>query len=178
MGNYLSVVVGGIPSDSLLLTTDNGNIEREQNGWMIYPKKVGNASISVYKTVNADTVFILKKYFKVITFVEYVHVSILTMEHNDTASKSKLLAAKTIDARVYDLDIDLALRIEKYRVIILRGDSLIFCREMIGNKVSEEFKKYIKQTKTNDTIYFVDIIARDPSGTYIQLNELKLFIKE
>ena len=174
--NYFDIHVKGVGNDSLLLTTDNGVIEKANGRYRITPEKFPYAMIFVYQILNNDTVLITQKRFKVRTFEGYTHANIAGKSRG-LIKKQILLALGQVSSEVNNAGFDLRLPIISYRLFVLRNDKVLFTRQNNSNKFTEETIKGLELTQSGDVIYIVDIKATNPGDLTINLNDIILTIE-
>lgn len=177
LDNALEIIAENVPFDSLVVKTNNGQLEKGINYYSVRPKDLGNAKISVFKIKNRDTILISEKYFKVINLERYTYAGIVGKEDGDTISKERLIAAKIINTTVINLDIDLHIPVVNYRIIMLHNDSLVFTKQFESNKIEPELLEKFQLLQSGDVIYFVDILCKTSDNKKMKIKPVKLTIK-
>jgi len=173
--NSFKIVVEKIPSKSLFLKTDNGEIENINNNYLINPSRIGRAKISIYKISKSDTIFLADKYFKVISLKSYIKPR-FGGQSEGLICKEKLEVIKRIDAVVEDFDISLALNVISSRILVFRDDSLVYSNKINSCTITDNIKKDFSKLHIGDIIYFMDINVICPDKTKLVLNTLKFTI--
>ncbi len=175
--NYIEICTNGYSFESLYVTNSNGTIRKTESGFIIQPKKPGNTSLNVYSINSADTIFIGSKLLEVHPLIKYSEVY-LPGANGSLISKKSLISQIGLDAQLINQDISLRYNISSYRLIILRGDSLIFTREFDSFKFGDEIKDAFKLTISGDKIYFLDIFVQsiEDNEKTMKLNDISLIV--
>ena len=169
--NPLKVLAKNVDSDSLYLSTNNGEI----NNFTIIPVNLERTYISVNKITQTDTIEIDKVWFKPITIERYIEPTIRGESGNVIISKNALQVSK-FSSHVVGLDFNLRFRIKEYRIIAIRDNTPIFTRMMHSDEITPELKNDMELLKSGDIVYYVDIIAKGYPTLY-NVKPLKVIIK-
>lgn len=176
--NYFQINLEESMHDSILVTTDNGTIERIGNDYRIVTKKPGYTNISVYDISRNDTVLIESKRCFVKRFGDFTRARICGKD-SGLISKSFLRACSCIVAHVENLNTSATLQVVSFKLIVLRNDSLVFTVDQSTGKgwFSDELRKNLEQLQSGDDLYFINIIAKDTDAKEVTLNNIILKIE-
>jgi hypothetical protein len=169
MENHVDIIVKGVPFDSIYLTSTNGYVRKEENHFVIQPKKPGNTLIKVFVISGIDTNYIGVKEIRVESFFAHTEVA-LSGVNRGMISKQQLLAQFGLEADVINLDISISFQITDFRLIIMRGDTFVYTFKSDTNRFSEEIKKGFKLVQSGDILHFVDIKILDPMDNKKKIN--------
>lgn len=176
LDNPFDIVVRKTPNKSLFLKKDNGRIDNNGDNFMIHPIRIGLAKIAIYRISKKDTIFLADKYFKVKSLNSYVKAR-LGGQSDGIMCKEKLEILKRIDAVVEELDICLTLNILSSRIVVFRGDSLVYSNKINSKLITDDIKKDFSKLHYGDIIYFMDINIISLDKTQFELNPLKFTIE-
>ncbi len=161
LDNLVQICANGYSFESLYVTNTNGTIRKTDRGFIIHPLKPGNTKIEVYSIIGNDTILIGTKYIAVHSFVPYTEAS-LSGKRRGTISKKTLLAQIGLRADVINQEIQLSFPITSFRLIIMRGDSLIFTKVFSSFRFDNEIKDAFSLTESGDMLHFLEITAENP----------------
>ena len=162
--NHVEICVNGYSFESLYATNSNGTIRKTERGFVIHPEKPGNTAVKVFSISGADTVYIGTEFLRVHSLVPYIDLHI-SGNFGGIIAKDKLLNSYEIRAELINQDISLIFPISKYRLIIMRGDSLVHSKTYNSNRFDTELKNVLMLTKSGDYLYFLDVEAKNIKET-------------
>lgn len=175
--NPLNAMVEGYPCRSVILTTDNGRIEKTSCYYSFHPAKPGLAKIQI-TIKNGKT---LKKIKEVTLLVEspplpIAHVGGLS---GGTIRKGALAAQQGVAANAEpSLGFELSYKIESFSTIIIRNDSVVFNKKNNGNVFAKETSEALKNLQKDDTVLFTKIVCKSPDNIRWSLKPLEFSITE
>ncbi|MFB6344060.1 hypothetical protein ACE1ET_20245 [Saccharicrinis sp. FJH62] len=158
VSNYIEILASCVPHDSLFLTTTNGEISKELNGYKVIPDKPGNTIFNVFRLYNNDTILLLQKDFSVVSLNKYCHATIGN-RNSGAITKEYLKLLYGINAHVDGLGFDFSLPVQSYNLIALKNDTLFLNKIVHSNKFDDELKRDFDLLAVGDRLYFVDIIG-------------------
>ncbi len=160
LDNQVEICANGYSFESLYATNSNGSIRKTDRGFIIHPEKPGNTKIDVYSIHKDDTIFIGSKLIDVRSVVAYTEVS-LAGKKSGAISKELLSAQIGLRADVVNQEINLSYHITNFRLIIMRGDSLIYTKVFDSYRFENEIMDAFKLTEPGDMLHFLEIVATD-----------------
>ncbi len=176
--NYFRFVVGGVPCDSIWVTTNNGRVEQDSCWLNIVPAEVEGINLSFYNVSNNDTVLIESQEFRVLDIpLPYVT---LYRKRQGVFSKGALLRSKGLNSDYMDWQVGacgVSATINSYRVIVLRGDSLVGTMNVEAAHFTDDVKSIFEKMESGDKVYFMDICATSPLGDSIKLTDISFGVQ-
>jgi hypothetical protein len=91
-------------------------------------------------------------------------------------SKDLLIVQYGIIPVLEDFDFDVHFSIIGYSLVIIRKEQVIFIKDMIGGKFSENLKKEFSLLEDGDFLLFYNLIIKNPDGTQRKINTVELSI--
>ncbi len=152
------------PCESLILTSDNGNISSYGNCYFSWiPAKTGSAFLSLKRIAKKDTILIGKQQF----FVKGIPEPVLYLLNKDCGAlnKSLLSLPQALIPSYRELDIDINVPVKSYKLIVLRDTSVMFIQNIKGNSLSKEFNNCAKTLKSGDVLIFSQVTIKLPDGS-------------
>jgi len=142
--------------DSILLETDNGEIQINDDIAIYRPGKIGKAIIHVKKlSPTGDTILLEERRISVQPFpAPQVYLN------NQTGGEitiTKLSSVDGLTARFKEFEVDLGIFVKRYTTTILRKGSVVGYYPSTGNYFSNELKKAFQKLKADDLILFTEI---------------------
>jgi hypothetical protein len=174
--NPLIAIVEKMKCGSFILTTDNGKIREYENCRYIYnAERIGNATITIIKVKGNDTVNIGKSVFNVKEIPK--PIAKIGGKNSGIIDKNLLLRSGGILTHYENFDFDLSVPIISYSLLIVKNNDSTYFKVVKGNKFTDELIQEFSRFKTNERVYFLDIIAKLNKGKYIELESLKFIIE-
>ena len=173
--NPLITVAENCSIDSIILTTDNGTIEKHHSQFMIMPSKVGFASITLKKVSNHDTIIIGNSKLAVKYFPD--PVIYVANKKEGTIDKDILAAQIGLMNRSTYEGIEISFIIESFKLVIIRDTVSIFIKNYSGNKFGKDFIDICPSLKKSDLIIFSQIKAKGADGTERELFPCEFMIE-
>jgi GldM C-terminal domain len=163
VSNPLSIIVENIPSNSIIVKSDNGTITGNNGRYEFQGGKVGRTQITLYKKINGKIKEIGKGFFR----VKQLPLPIFKIASGkDRMPKVEIANQQYVRAELEDFDIDIRYNIDSFKVCIVSSDTCKFSvKTNYGNKISEEILNEFKMLKQNDVVVFKDIFIKQPDGT-------------
>jgi GldM C-terminal domain len=173
--NPLSVMVEGYACRSIILTTDNGTIEKNSCYYSFRPAKTGLAKIQI-KIKNGKT---FKKIKEVNLSIDSFPspVAFVGNLHGGTMRKGDLRAQEGVWASAEpSLAFDITYPVVSFTTIIIRNDSIVFSRKTNGNRFEKETTDAFRNLQKDDTVLFTKIVCIGPDGMRRSLRPLEFSI--
>jgi len=178
--NDITIFADGINCESLFIKTDKAQIKGENCKYQITPDGNESLEISIFKLEPpSDTILLKSKKY----LVESLPKPLLEIgnkrsgEINIRAFKAQQgISASNI---AYYLVGCFNIRIEEFKVIVMRDDSVIGIVKNIGGRFNGKFEELKNDLRVNDVVYFIDATAKyPPDGELIYLNTMKITLIE
>jgi hypothetical protein len=175
--NPLYAMVEGYPCRSVILTTENGSIEKTSCYYSFHPAKFGVAKIQI-KIKNGKTITKIKE--------ETLHIDSfpLPIAYIGGLSGGHIKAgALEVQGGVGaglepSFGFELTYEVESFTTIIIRKDSVVFCRKNNRNGFEIETKGALKNLQKDDTVLFTRIVCKGPDNLSCSLKPLEFSIIE
>ena len=159
--NPVSIIVEKTQAKNIILTADNARITKVADfKYRIIPTKLGKIQILIKGIAGKDTVMVAKYEFK----VKYLYPIIALRTPSKLISggrivKDSLLKATCILWYFDNMCIDGAIDILSYRIIVMRGNNVIYTRAMSNNVFSndDEVMNTLRNLQSGDVILFNQI---------------------
>lgn len=160
--NTLNFIVSAYPCQSFKLETTNGEVKELDKPclYTIKPDQKGDCDI---KVVN-------KKSGKVIGNYEFVAHDLplpdvtITGKTGGEISKNFMKVQVGLLAELSGFDIHVKYLIDKFSIVIIRGEKAILIKENKGAIFNSEIKNALNSIQTGDRIIFFDINYKGPFG--------------
>lgn len=95
----------------------------------------------------------------------------------DTVELDAVRNAQGLVARLMDFDLDLHIRVEHYRLQLLRNCSAIFDGVSTEGRATTPMKEALSEARAGDTVQITDIRAGYPDGTSKALRPLRSVVR-
>jgi gliding motility-associated protein GldM len=168
--NPVDVFVSGVPSENVSASVDNGTIRRRPNGtWVVNPRYVGNAFVTVKANVDGTSQSFGYKEFRVKQVPDPV-AKIAGMS-SGVIPKATLMAQAGIIADMENFDFDLEFKVTQFTTsATIKG----FTQDVKSNNnlFNPKQKDLIQKLSRGDRVYFEDIKAIGPDGVERPLNAI------
>ena len=175
--NYFHIHID-TPCDSVLVIASNGNVEKDSCWLNIVPVEVERINLSFYNVSNNDTVLIESQEFRVVDIpLPYVT---LYRKREGVFSKGALLLSKGLNSDYMDWQAGacgVSAKISSYRVLVLRGDSLVGTMNVEAAHFTDEVKSIFEKMERDDKVYFMDIWATSPLGDSMKLTDVSFGVE-
>ena len=177
ISNPLSIAVENIPSNKLVIKTDNGLIGGYNGKYEATPNIQGKATYFIFKKNNGK----LKKVAEAIFRVKHLPNPVFRIGPCGSGCvilKKTLVNQQFVRVDLENFDIDARFQIKKFTVCIISNDTCKFKElENIGNELNNEIKNQFNLLRTNDQIIFKKIIAYWPDKTEVEIEPIIIAIK-
>ncbi len=172
--NSLEIVANNC--DSLLLTSENGNIQYKTGcKFNFRPLESGNVKVNIWMKKETDTTYISSVYFKALFYTDFK--ATISGVYNGEIDKNELLVAKKIVALSNSYDINLSCDVLSYDVLALRKDTVMFFEKINGMIITQNLKTKIQRLSSNDQLHFFNINIKSYYGDEILVNPIDLIIR-
>lgn len=175
--NPLNAMVEGYPCRSLILTTDNGSIEKISCYYSFHPAKFGVAKIQI-KIKNGNT---FKKIKEVTLYIDNFPLPIADVGglsggkiRRGALATQQGVAASAEPCLGFELNYD----VESFITVIIRKDAVAFSQKNNGNVFEKETSEALKYLQKDDTVLFTKIACKGPDNIGWTLKPLEFLIIE
>lgn len=176
--NYFRFSVNGIHCDSISVSNSNGRIKRlDSCSFWIIPENEGEVFLSFYSISHQDTTLLGFRHFNVINPAP---PATLYRKHGGVLSKEALTKASGFEADYLHWQVGgcgVSATIKSYRVLVLRGDSLVGTINVEAASFTDEVKTIFEKMESGDKVYFMDIWATSPLGDSIKLTDVSFGVQ-
>jgi GldM C-terminal domain len=164
--NQLEIFAKEYSEDSLIVTTDNGKIEKHFNSkdslfrhyYNISDLKDGTATITVKAKKSGKIKTIGTSYFKVEYWPE---VEFKIGSGNRVIKRSELAEQDFVRAEYLGTGMDKKLNIDSFSIVAFRDHRALFFKKCYSNELDPETRSLLKTLQNGDQILFFDIWAND-----------------
>jgi hypothetical protein len=173
----LTALIENVSKKEVILTTDNGTIERyENNKFYIIPAKVGLATINVCRLIKKDTVIVGKQLFRVHALPSpVVYIGLIK---GGPIKRDFLIKQGGIIAKINCCGFDAPVQIKEFSFVVIRDSSSIVVNRNIGPKFTDKTKTILEQSQDNDRLIIYDLLALTPDYITRQLDPIEYTIEK
>jgi GldM C-terminal domain len=175
--NTVSCTVEGLKCKSVVLTTNNGSIEKIDCGLYVFrPEYLSDGSIVINKKVKNKLVKIGEFFLRVRNMpAPIAHVG---GGHRDTIAKGALAAQAGLGAYAHpSLGFELNYTVKSFAIIVIRNKEVLHFKSTEGNLFDEETKEVFKLLGGNDKVVFSSIVIAMPDQKTTLINPFELTIR-
>ena len=174
--NYFQFLEAHVPCDSVWVVASNGRVKQDSCRLEIVPAQVGATSLSFYNISNQDTTFIATRVLR----VKHPKPQLsLYLRSSGNLSKNALIHAR-LEAKYTREEVGgcgVSATIISYRVVVLRGDSLVGTMNVEAAHFTDEVKSIFEKMERDDKVYFMDIWATSPLGDSMKLTDVSFGVE-
>lgn len=175
VNNPIEIYADTIVCDSFTVSVDNGKIQQNDssncNYFEISPEKVGMLQLEVYKFSKK----IGERKYKVIRQKPVATLS-SSFLNKSKISAEELKAENTLRAEIPNSDTETKITVEKFSIIVLRGNYLVMRYENKGAKFLPIVEQKLQSIKPNDLVIFSDIYVRMPDNRKFRIEPIEYII--
>jgi gliding motility-associated protein GldM len=166
--NPVSISVPGVGSDKITATNTNGPIRKEGNGWIVNPRNIGNAIITVNAKIDGKDKQVGMMEFRVKNIPD--PIAKVAGKKGGGIDKNVLTAQSIVQADLEGFDFDAKFTVTEFTVSALVKGFSQDVTVKATNKISEKQKDIIRNLNRGEKVYFQDIKAVGPDGKPRDLN--------
>lgn len=173
--NPVSISAGGVSPDQISASISNGTISRSGSAWVVRPSTPGKAAVSVSAKLGDR----MKPMGAIEYRVKNVPSPTAYIANTDggTVGRDILIASGAIIPRMPpDFEFDLNFQVVSFNFSGNRKGDVIDIRGS-GNRLTEEMKNFIKNSRSREKIILEDIYAKGPDGKSRKLNSIVLTVQ-
>jgi len=168
--NPLSVTVEKYPCTSVFVKTDNGTLTGNACRYDYVPSQIGHAKIFIFRKTNNKLIKVGEADFRVKKIPDPI---VKVGPSNGGYIDRKVLGYQQfMRAEIENFDIDARFLIESYKVLVFKGDSLIFNKVGDSGKLPQEFRDAVLSLEKDDIVLFEKIQAMGPDGKILNLQPI------
>lgn len=172
--NPVAISVPGIPQESLRATISTGTLSKKSDGTYIAKVKSGKeAVVSVSAEVDGKSKSMGTFLFRLKSVPDPVAKFAGKTAIDGTIKKSALKAALGVRADLKDFVFDLNYPIKSFDLTVISGSNVKTLKSN-NNKLTQDMKDLLKQTRKNATVVIEKIKANAPDGTVRPLGSISL----
>jgi hypothetical protein len=178
--NPLTVAVEGLSSRDISLSTDNGEIKKDEYSighYNYHPKYPGIGMIYVKKNI-------LKGGNKIIDSMRLrVHRMPLPQpkfagRSSGSMSKAQILVQAGITAPIENFDINGQYRVHSYTVLVYRDKTEIFRKQILGPLFDKTVSDFLYSLQNEDELKFTEIKITDCDGELRLTDPISITVKD
>jgi hypothetical protein len=173
--NPVAIAVSGVPSEEIIVETDNGKIEGELGNYIIRPGKPGTAQIKVYRVKKGKQELLQESEFRVKTVPD--PVAMIADHRGGEISRDELLGADKVNVLIQNFDFDLSFKVTEFTITTVINGYFKHVSSK-SSEITEEQKDLIRSLKAGSPVFIQDIKAIGPDGAIRTLNPISLKISE
>ena len=170
--NPLTIVSDSYPCDQLIVTTDNGEIEKNDYcSYSYMPQKDGTSKISVFnskKQLINETIFRVKRIPNPIIQING--------HNNGEIKKNVLVASLGITTMLTGFDFDARFVVMHFKIELIQNNQITFSREIDGPRFNEEIINAFKSLNNGDRMLISNITAKGPDSRLRKLSPAEFII--
>ena len=164
--NPVDIAVSGVPSDKVRVSITNGTIVRIGNSYIIRPKTLQNAIVSVEALINGKWENVKNMDFRVKRVPD--PVASIGGKKSGLIQKDFLSAQDKVSVLMENFDFNLQFIVTEFTVSI-NVDGVSKDLHSKSNKFTPEQKELINKASSGQKIYFIDIKCVGPDGNIREL---------
>jgi GldM C-terminal domain len=176
--NPLTVAVAGHPSASIYLKTNKGSVEGGSGSYTIIVDSPGAVKLTIF----VKTKSVYKKIGNAFFRAKQISDPVLKVGPcGGCEIQKKVLAAQQFVRGDFEdefISICARCQIQKYHVVISRGDSIILNKIYDGYELSHDISAAIASLGNNDMVIFKDAACTGPDGKLRHLKPIMFTIKD
>lgn len=172
--NPVSIAVPGMSADLLQPEISNGEIIKQGNDYVVRPKNVGKASVSVYAQIGNTRKLLQNQEFRVKAVPD--PVAKIANQKEGKIARNKLLAAGKLTVELENFDFDMKFQILSFTLSTL-VDGYVRDADTKGDGFSEDQKRLIRDLKRNQPLFVEQIMVQGPDGTRRKLSSISFKIE-
>jgi GldM C-terminal domain len=175
--NPLEALIEKESKNTVILTTDNGSIEKTENSrFVIRPFYKGVAVVNVCKLVKKDTVIIDKREFRVSALPDpepYIGANT-----DGGLVKKKFIISQGGIRSFICCDFEAPVQILEYSLLVIRDSSSIGISSNIGARYSDKSINLLNRLQPNDELFVYKLTCRTPDGLIRPLHPMEFTIEQ
>ena len=172
--NPMSIVAENYPCDQLIVSTDNGKIEKNDDWkcfYLYYPKEEGISIISVF---NSKKQLINETKYRVKRLPNPI-ISISGKSAGEI-KKNILIKSLGIAAVLQNFDIDARYVVTDYKIELIQNNQITFSKEVDDARFSEEIINAFKSLNNGDRMLISKITVKAPDSRLLKLDIAEFII--
>lgn len=178
--NPIDISVPGFSTQQIIVTANNGNIQKKGNEWVINPKLTPDElilNISV-KTDDGKSVSFGSKKLKVRQLPDplpYIYAGGNKLK-NGKISKKNILDSNGIKSSIDDGILNIDFEVQSFSIISFDSMGNTILEKSNGSGFSSRQISLIKNLQRNSRVYITNIIAKGPDGAVRNISPMELII--
>lgn len=175
--NPVSISAPGVPDNKLFASISTGTLHRDASGknWIVNVSQPGKAVISVTMKDGTSSKNMGSSEFR-IKRVPPPTAFIANVDGGPVAKNALLAAGAIIPRMPEDFEFDLNFTINSFSFVSIRAGDVSSLPGK-GNRLTDEMKNFIKNSKRGDKFWLENIMAKGPDGSTRRLGTISLEIK-
>jgi GldM C-terminal domain len=176
--NPLTVTVAGYPPEAVYLKTNKGTVEGGSGSYTIMVDSPGAVKLTIFVKTKSSYKKIGNAFFRVRQISDPV---LKVGPCGGCEIQKKVLAAQEFIRGEFNdefITICANCQVQKYLVVIVRGDSVILNKFCTGAKIPKDISDAIASLGNNDMVIFKDAACTGPDGKLLNLKPIIFTIKE
>lgn len=177
LDNRISCTVEGVPSDSILLSTDNGIITKV--GFQNYnyrPSKIVDSKIIIKRKTKGNSVLVGEYSFMVKELPN--PIAQVGGLGGGQISKKFLIAQGGVGAYPpNNLGFELRYQVQHFFITAIRNKQILFSKYVEGNQFAPDVHKLFDLLQKDDIITFSLIVAKKADRREVRVNALEFIIE-
>jgi hypothetical protein len=175
--NPLEIVVPGVLCENVRISVSQGVLSGSSCSYTVRPEQ-GNKLLTVeahWHEASEERTAIRHFRVKEIPLPEPCFAGQCGLA--DSVALDQVRNAQGLIARLVDFDVDLHIRVEHYRLTLLRNCITIFDGTSAEARATMLMKQALSETRSGDTLQITDIRASYPDGVGKALRPLRLVVR-
>jgi hypothetical protein len=175
--NTVSCTVEGLKCKSVVLTTNNGSIEKIDCGLYIFrPEYLSDGPIIINKKIKNKLVKIGEFFLRVRNIP--APIAFVGGGNQDTIAKAALALQAGLGAYAHpSLGFELKYTVTSFAIIIIRNKEVLYFKSTESNLFAEETKEVFRLLEKNDKVVFSSIVVAMPDQKTTLIKPFELTIK-
>jgi len=167
--NPVSISVSGVPANKVFPTITNGSIKQTGNSYIVLPRQIGTATVTVTAEIDGKKRPMGSMVFK----VKEIPPPIPKVANRKfgTIDKNTLLAQMVVLADLENFDFDAKFNVTEFTVSATIG-GFVQDQPTKSNKITDTQKNIIRNAQKGSRVLFTGIKAVGPDGKSRDLNDI------
>lgn len=179
--NRLKIAVENCPEDLLVVSTDNGEIRKNEylrGGYSIRPKQFGHATVYVGRKTTKGVKRLDSVYYCV-KRIPPPHIT-LNGQTEGNISKARMRVEIAPSANIESFNFEARMLVKQYTVIVYRNNNEIFRRKNCDDngRIDSVTRAFFDDLENNDKVIFTQFIVSDCSGDRTDVNSIELVVTD
>ncbi len=178
--NPINILIDSVDCKKYIVEIDNGKIIKVSEdttnlcfNYIIRPEKVGNLQLKISIKTKDSIKTLYNRNFRV---KRHEIKAMVSTFYESTINAEKFKASQGLIAIMQNCDCDIKIKVEKFSIIVLRGNYLVMRYENKGARFLPIVEQKLQSIKPNDLVIFSDIYVRMPDNRKFRIEPIEYII--